>query len=225
LHPLLRAEIQWGMCWHTLRLHGKWELAPIQRIADYGRAHSLRSLTDLNAGDPGLRREAGREGSRIASSIAGGLHPLYVTPGDTREAGYILTEHFGRRLNNRPSRVDLERISQRWLRDLVWDHFASVLRSPSCPRSGSTFDHTRRAGLELSAFLELCAPGRGHDPRLLTAEHMHKFVADQRQRELDGLVSLGVRGVGGKPSIVTANTRQAVFTRTRLLLRGALESG
>ena len=29
----------------------------------------------------------------------------------------------------------------------------------------------------------------------------------------------------GKPSIVTANTRQAVFNRTRRLLRGALESG
>jgi integrase len=54
---------------------------------------------------------------------------------------------------------------------------------------------------------------------------MHKFVADQRQRELDGLPSPGARGVHGKPSIVTANTRQAVFHRTRRLLRGALESG
>ena len=108
---------------------------------------------------------------------------------------------------------------------LFWDHFADVLRSPSCPRSGSTFDHTRRAGLELSAFLELAAPGGGHDPRVLTAAHTHKFAADQRQRELDGLTSLGARGVHGKPSIVTANTRQAVFTRTRRLLRGALESG
>ena len=225
LHPLLRAEIQWGMCWHTRRQHGKWELAPIQRLADYGRARGLRSLTDLDPGDPGLRKAAGREGARIACSIAGGLHPLYVTPGETREAGYILTEHFGRKLSNRPGRIDLDRISQRWLRDLVWDHFADVLRSPSCPRSGSTFDHTRRAGLELSAFLELAAPGGGHDPRVLTAGHMHKFAADQRQRELDGLTSLGARGVHGKPSIVTANTRQAVFHRTRRLLRGALESG
>ena len=225
LHPLLRAEIQWGMCWHTRRQHGKWELAPIQRLADYGRDCGLRSLTDLPPEDPGLRKAAGREGARIASSIAGGLHPLYVTPAQTREAGYILTEHFGRKLSNRPGRIDLDRISQRWLRDLAWDHFADVLRSPSCPRSGSTFDHTRRAGLELSAFLELAAPGGGHDPRVLTAGHMHQFAADQRQRELDGLISLGARGVHGKPSIVTASTRQAVFTRTRLLLRGALESG
>ncbi|EGE39640.1 hypothetical protein SACT1_0234 [Streptomyces sp. ACT-1] len=74
-------------------------------------------------------------------------------------------------------------------------------------------------------FFELHAPARGHDPQALTAEHMHQFVADQRQRERDGLVSLAARGVHGKPSIVTANTRQRVFHRTRRLLRGALESG
>ena len=225
LGPLLRAEIQWGMRWHARGQHGKWELSPIQRLANYGRSRGLRSLTDLAPDDPGLRKAAGREGAGIASSIADGLHSLYVTPAETREAGDILTEHFGRRLSDRSSRIDLDRISQRWLRDLVWDHFADVLRSPSCPRSGSTFDHTRRAGLELSAFLEVCAPGGGHDPRVLTAEHMHKFAADQRQRELDGLASLGARGVHGKPSIVTAHTRQAVFHRTRRLLRGALESG
>ena len=225
LHPLLRAEIQWGMHWHARRQHGKWELSPIQRLANYGRDRGLRSLTDLDPGDPGLREAAGRDGAGIAAAIAAGLHALYVTPEETREAGYILTEHFGRRLTDRSSRIDLDRISQRWLRDLVWDHFAEVLRSPSCPRTGGTFDHTRRAGLELSAFLEACAPGGGHDPRALTAGHMHKFAADQRQRELDGLASLGAKGVHGKPSIVTPHTRQAVFHRTRRLLRGALESG
>ncbi|HTQ88752.1 MAG TPA: hypothetical protein VMK84_04590, partial [Streptosporangiaceae bacterium] len=35
LHPLLRAEIQWGMCWHARGQHGKWELSPIQRLANY----------------------------------------------------------------------------------------------------------------------------------------------------------------------------------------------
>jgi integrase len=225
LHPLLRAEIQWGMHWHARRQHGKWELSPIQRLANYGRDRGLRSLADLDPGDPGLRAAAGRDGAGIASAIAAGLHALYVTPEETREAGYILTEHFGRRLTDRSSRIDLDRISPRWLRDLVWDHFAEVLRSPSCPRTGGTFDHTRRAGLELSAFLEACAPGGGHDPRALTAGHMHKFAADQRQRELDGLASLGAKGVHGKPSIVTPHTRQAVFHRTRRLLRGALESG
>jgi hypothetical protein len=224
LPPLLRAEIQWGMCWNTRRQYGRWELAPLQRLGDYGRAHGLRSLTDLGQDDAGLRK-AGGEGVLIAQAIAGCLQPLYVTPEEAREAGYILTEHFGRKLTNRAGSIGLAGVSQRWLRDLVWDHLADVLRSPGCPRSGRTFDDMRRAGLELSAFLELCAPGGGHDPRALVAVHRHKFVANQRQRERDGLASLAARGHAGKPSIVTANTRQAVLHRTRRLLRGRWSPG
>ncbi len=106
-----------------------------------------------------------------------------------------------------------------------WDHLAGILRSAGCPRSGHSSDNIRRAGLELSAFLELRAPGGGHDPRALAAGHMHEFAADQRQRERDGLASLAARGRGGGISIVTAGTRQAVFRGTRRLLREALESG
>ena len=130
LHPLLRAEIQWGMHWHARRQHGKWELSPIQRLANYGRDRGLRSLTDLDPGDPGLREAAGRDGAGIAAAIAAGLHALYVTPEETREAGDILTEHFGRRLTDRSSRIDLDRISQRWLRDLV---LGPLRRGPAVP--------------------------------------------------------------------------------------------
>lgn len=226
LHPLARAEIQWGMFAHTQRPHGRWELAPLQGLANYCRAHGLRSLTDLNTSqEPALRKAASRESVLIVRAIVNGLQPLYVTPEQTRENGYVLTEHFGRKITGRSVRIDLTTVSQRWLRDLLWDHFAGVLRSPSCPRSGRTFDDMRRAGVELSTFLEIHAPGGGHDPTVLTAQHMHQFVADQRQRERDGLASLAARGRPGKASIVTANTRQAVFHRTRRLLREALESG
>ena len=225
LHPLARAEIQWGMAWHARGQHGRWELSVLQRLADYSRGQALSSLTDLAADDAGLREAAGQAVARIAGAITGAIGRLYLTPEETREDGYILAGHFGRKLSNRTGRIDLSGISQRWLRDLAWDHLAGVFRSPGCPRSGRTFDDTRRAGLELSAFLELCAPGGGHDPRALTAEHMHQFAADQRQRERDGLISLGVTGQQGKPSAVTANTMQVVFHRTRRLMRWALESG
>jgi len=226
LHPLLRAEMQWGMHAHTQTAHTSWELPWLQALANRCRQLSLHSLTQLDAGDDAaLARAAGREAPAIVGEIVRGLQVLYVTPEETREQGYILTEHFGRRLPGRPGRIDLTGASQRWLRDLLWDHFAAVFRSPGCPRSTRTFDDMRRAVLELSAFLELRAPGGGHDPAVLTAQHMHQFAADQRQRERDGLPSLGFRGRHGKPSIVTANTRQAVFHRTRRLFREALESG
>jgi integrase len=225
LHPLLRAEIQRGMHAHAQTAHTSWELPWVQALANHCRQLGLGSLTELDPAAGALRRTAGREVPAIAREIVRGLQALYVTPEEAREQGYILTEHFGRRLPGRPGRIDLTGVSQRWLRDLLWDHFAGVLRSPRCPRSARTFDDMRRAVLELSAFLELRATSGGHDPAVLTAQHMHQFAADQRQREREGLPSLGFRGRHGKPSIVTANTRQAVFHRTRRLFREALESG
>ncbi len=226
LHPLLRAEFQWGLFMQARSGRGRWELAPVQGLADYCREQGLHSLTDLGPDeDDALREAVTREAPFIARAIADRLRPLYVTPEETREQGYILTEHFGRKLTGRSVRIELTIVSQRWLRDLLWDHFAGVLRSPRCPRSGRTFDDMRRACVELSAYLEIHAHAGGHDPKVLTAQHMQQFAADQRQRELDGLESLAARGRPGKPSIVTANTRQAVFHRTRRLLREALESG
>lgn len=47
------------------------------------------------------------------------LRKVYFTPSDSREAGYIETEHFGVRFPHRSSYVDLTCVSQRWLRDLL----------------------------------------------------------------------------------------------------------
>ena len=226
LRPLLRAEIQWGLFAYTQNAFGQWELPWVQDLANHCRGRALRSLTELDLdGDAAFGQSVGREVPRVVRDIVRGLESLYVTPGETREQGYVLIEHFGRRWPGRPGRIDLTRVAQRWLRDLLWDHYADLLRSPRCPRSTRPFDDMRRAGLELSAFLEVHAPGGGHDPAVLTAQHVQQFAADQRQRERDKLPSLAFRGRGGRPSIVTANTRQAVFHRTRILLRGALESG
>ena len=226
LHPLLRAEIQWGLHAHTQTAHTRWELPRVQALANHCRRLGIHSLTELEAGDDAvLARAAGRETPAIAREIVRGLQVLYVTPQETRQQGYLLAGHFGRRLPGRPGRIDLTGVSQRWLRDLAWDHLAGVFRSPRCPRSSRPFDDMRRAVLELSAFLEARAPGGGHDPAVLTAQHMHQFAADQLQRERDSLASLGFGGRHGTPSIVTASTRQVVFHRTRRLFREVLESG
>jgi integrase len=226
LHPLVRAEIQWGMDACTRKPHGRWNPSCWQHLADFAREHGSGSLADVPPEScKTLRQAAGHAGVLILQAVAGWLQPVYVTPDDAREAGYVLTEHFGRKIAGRSARMDLSGISQRWLRDLARDYTAGVLRSPRCPRSGRPFDDIRRASLELSVFLELRAPGGGHDPRTLAAGHMHAFVADQRQRQRDGLASLAARGVQGKPSAVTAGTLGIVFSCTRRLLRGTLESG
>jgi integrase len=226
LNPLVRAEIQWGLHACTRRPQGRWNPVCWQGLASFARAHGYASLAEVPASDEGAVREAaGLKAVYILRAVAGCLQPLYVTPEDTREAGYILAGHFGQELTHRTGRTDLSGISQRWLRDLAWDHLAEVLRSPRCPRSGHAFDSMRRSCLELSAFLELRAPGGGHDPRRLAAENMHQFTADQRQRERDGTASLAVLGHGGRPSTVTENSRQQVLSAVRRLLRWAAETG
>ena len=96
------------------------------------------------------------------------LRLVYFTPEVRREAGFLETEHFGVLFPARRSHIDLTGIPQRWLRDLIWDYIASLLRSPGCPRSGSPVDDLRRAATELGTFLDVEAPCGGHDPAELT---------------------------------------------------------
>ena len=161
----------------------------------------------------------------IAKEIQRELRLVYYTPADTRDAGFIETDHFGVRFPHRGSHFELTGIPQRWLRDLVWDHLTGLLQSPQPPRTGGVFDGIRRAATELGVFLENDAPEGGHDPRLLGGEHLRRFVADQRHRERDGLPSLAMKRPDGSASIVTTTTRSLVFNAVRKLLRDASDDG
>ncbi|WP_262706086.1 MULTISPECIES: hypothetical protein [Streptomyces] len=85
------------------------------------------------------------------------LRLVYFGRQDTKDAGFIETDHFGVRFSNRGSHLDLSGVSQRWLRNMLWDWMADrLLNDP--PRSRSPFEVSRRGCLELSAFLEARAP-------------------------------------------------------------------
>ncbi|MGH3123713.1 MAG: tyrosine-type recombinase/integrase, partial [Streptosporangiaceae bacterium] len=220
LRPMLQAEIRW-----TLFVNGqqkrpnKWDIGWIQKLVNLARDHDAGSLTGLDLADfP--RFHAG-----IARSMLHHLRLVYFTPSQARDAGFIETGHFGIRFPGRASHVDLTGVPQQWLRDLLWDYLAGLLRSPRCPRTAMPVDEIRRAATELGAFLDIEAPDGGHDPAVLRIEHAHRFIADQRHRELEGLPSLAMKGPDGIPSTVTANTRCVVANGVRRLLRDALESG
>ncbi len=220
LQPLVRAEIQWTLGVHAGQdRNRKWEPRQLQQLAHHCRDRGLHSLADLDPAD-------------IPSCYAGivrvMLHLLrlvYFTPADTREAGFIETGHFGVRFPGRASHIDVTEVTQRWLRDLLWDHLAELMRSARRPRCGGPVDYLRRACIELSAFLAADAPGGGHDPAALRAEHAQRFVSDQQHRARHGLASQGVKGPGGAPSTVTANTCCLVVNGVRRILRDAMDSG
>jgi hypothetical protein len=86
-------------------------------------------------------------------------------------------------------------------------------------------DGLRRAITELGPFLELEAPGGGHDPTVLRVEHAHRFTADQCHREQRGLDSRVMKRVDGISSPLPRTTRCAVTNGVRKLLRDALDYG
>ncbi len=220
LPHLLAAEIRWGLYTHATRSRrSRWQVGWVRTLVNTCRARGITSVMDS-----GLNG-CGRFAAVVAEEIRNELRLVYYTPDDTREAGFLETDHFGIRLPDRASHIDLTAVSQRWLRDLLWHHLATLLPSPQCPRTGKPIDSMRRAVTELSAFLHLRAPEAGHDPTRLQAEHAALFIADQRRRERDCLASLAMTRPNGTASTVTANTRTVVFNGTRKLLREALESG
>ena len=219
LQPLLRAEIQWGLHTHAQGERASWELPWIQSLVDVCTRRGVGCLADLDLTGCGSRYRV------IVPEMLGALRLVYFSPADTREGGWIETEHFGIRFPAHAGTIDLTAVSQWWLRDLLWDHLAGVLRSPKCPRTGTTLAHARRACVELSAFLQAEAPAGGHDPALLRAGDMHRFVADLRHRERHGLPCLGTYRADGQPTIATQVVRRLIFNYGRALLRDALESG
>ncbi len=220
LAPLPAAEIRWGLFAHTQReRHSRWDTGWVQGLVNTCRARGIASLTGLDLASCTTFTVM------IARQMLHDLRLAYFTPEASPEAGFIETEHFGVRFPERGSHFDLTGICQQWLRDLLWDYLADLLRSPAGPRTGGTFDAFRRAAMELSAFLAADAPGGGHDPAALTAAHIQRFAADQRHREREGLASLVMRRAGGEPSIVTTTTRAITFNHARKLLRWALEAG
>jgi integrase len=153
------------------------------------------------------------------------LRLVYQAPSDTREDGYLELGHFGAEWAPRHGRYDLTAITQRWLRDVLWDYTAGQLRSPQAPRSRSPSDGARRAFITLSAFLEAHAASGGHQPALLRAGDARAFAAELQRRASGSLPAPGITRADGKPSIMTGTTRHTTLSYARKILRHALETG
>ena len=218
LRPLMTEELRWGLFRHTEGDRARWTLPGAQSLVNLCRRQQVGTLVDLDL------NTCTAAVTLIVKEMLDELRLVYFAPADTRDAGFLETEHFGVRFPKRRGHYDLTAVSQRWLRGMLWDFLADWLRSPKCPRSPSMFDRTRQAIAELSAFLEIDAPGGAHDPTVLREEHMHRFVADQRHREREGLPSLAIRGRDGQPTTVTPRSRAQALAGARRVLRAALES-
>jgi integrase len=228
LPPLLAAEIKWGLNAHArVEQRSTWDLNGIKNLINHCWRGRFTSLSDLDGeGYQGLtRRQFDSMVRQICWETVNGLRCVYYSPSDTKDAGFLETDHFGRRFKNAQSHFDITAVPQRWLRDLLWDHLAEWLRSPQCPRTRGPFDQMRRAAVELGVFLQADAPDAGHDPTVLRREHAERFIADQRHRARHGLPSLGMVLVDGRSPTVTDLSCQFVFNGARKLLYSAITVG
>ncbi|MFE2075704.1 tyrosine-type recombinase/integrase [Streptomyces misionensis] len=222
LRPLVKAEIKWTMSRHSQRPDDgrNWSISWLQHVADECREQNVNSLADFDLS------QARPHTGHIVKVMLGYLRHVYFTRKDTKDAGFIDTEFYGVRIRDRGTVVDLSAVTQRWLRDLLWDLLDARLTADP-PRSNSTLTRPRRGCVELSAFLEAQVPDGGHDPRLLAKDHAVDFVNDQRHRKQHGLKSLGLYENGSRfeQRPVTKSTLATTFGGARDVLRTALESG
>jgi integrase len=222
LRPLLRAELKWGLHQHGQGTERRpWELPWIQGLVDLCHHQGCDSLQDVDL--EGCTNEYYR---MIAKEVLAELRLVYLTPADTREDGFIQTQLFGVVFPKRSGYFPLTEVPQRWLRDVLWDHLADVLRSPQCPRTSHFMDIVRKACIELGTFLEAHAPEGGHDPTVLGREHVERYVAEVRRRERMKLPTFALRSrTKDAKAIVTPAVRQYLFNGARKVLRSALETG
>lgn len=174
LPPLVAAEIRWGLIAHARRPNrAVWRIRYLREVIALARRGGVASVFDDDIPD----------GSRPAALVLRGirreLQLVYLTPADTKEAGFVCFEHFGVNVARRGNVYDLTSVTQRWLRDLLWEEIVELLQCASPPRSGSPLDYRRRALVELSAFLEATRADGGHEPSALHRDDMLRFVADQ----------------------------------------------
>ena len=221
LRPLIKAEIQWGLHQHAqIKKRGVWQLSFIQRAADLCRATGMASLAEF----AGIGEGYDRRIRLVFAEIADGLRCIYFTPADAKEAGYLETSHFGRRFPRTRSYFSLTDVSQRWLRDLLWDHLAEVLRSPHCPRSRLPFDYTRRAARAERLPGDRRPRRRSRPPgaagRARAAVRRRPAAPGARRPDIAG------RGPRRREAVLHRDvTIQAVFNYGRRLLFWALETG
>ncbi|HZM66152.1 MAG TPA: hypothetical protein VFC16_07620, partial [Nakamurella sp.] len=126
LRPLVAAELKWGLFISTRRSRPqRRDLGWIRSVVTACRDSEIDSLVGFEPG-----QSCPQMAATIIRQIQSELLLVYFTPADTREAGFLETDHFGVRFPARGSHFDLTGIPQRWLRGLVWDHLAELLQSP-----------------------------------------------------------------------------------------------
>lgn len=135
---LVAAELKWALSRHAQVGNPVWwRIGSVQHLVELCRLNEVESLFDLaplRGGTPSLPGHDNPRVRLILREIVDGLRTIYFGPQDARDAGFIELDHFGFHIEYMHSCYDLSGVSQRWLRDLLWDDLAQMMQSPPSPQ-------------------------------------------------------------------------------------------
>lgn len=177
----LQREIRYGLDRHAKTARRtQWRPMDIQAVVDRLAAVGAVSLLDPVVEEIAADQD-NRPQQRICRDLPVAARSLLLTKQTAKEAGWF--DHAvsggkaftGSQIGERRRSVwDLTKISQRWLRDALWDYLYDQSLEPDGKRVSTGTVFYRRAGAVLLSYvLEQIRPDQGHDPALLHAADTH----------------------------------------------------
>jgi len=178
LPPALQNEIRYGLHRHRKtprRTH--WRPTELQAVVDALAVAKVASLNDAAVAEISQRFPRGSLKRRILLDLPFAARGLMVNEDAAKDAGWFDPIIVGSNpfpgtqgSQNRRKPWDLTMVTQRWLRDLLWDHLRESSLQPTGkqPSAGTVFN--RISGIILlSCILRRNRTDHGDDPHLIGA--------------------------------------------------------
>lgn len=206
----------------------------LQRVADALVRAGITSLGDTAVTELATEYKRGSIERRILLTLPFVARSLMVSEDVDREAGWFdpvivgsspFTSTQGD--EHRLKGWDLTSVSQRWLRDILWDYLRDETLKPAGKRAVAGTVYNRIAGIVLlSHTLQQNRDDHGDDPTLLSHVDAKavKNAWDLWYREKIPIPSRSATASGRERTLTTAS-RQVLMSSIRMVLRHSREKG
>lgn len=171
----LQREIRYALHRHaSIARRTQWRPAYLQKVVAALKANGVESLSDPQVAE--LAEKSGRsEGRRVWVALPFAARSLTVTDDVAKSAGWFDPVLVGsapfpgsQGQSNRRKVWDLTAVSQRWLRDLIWEHLRDEALRPVGKRPSTATLYNKIAGIVLlSQILRQTREDHGNDSNRL----------------------------------------------------------
>lgn len=184
LKPRLQCEVRYAIHrYSTSPRRSQWRPQYLQVVLDQLADAGVASLNDPVVDELARRSSSVQYSRRIWIDLPRAARSLTVTKGDLKAAGLfdpiiVGASAFPSSQGSGDRRVpwNLTGVSQRWLRDLLWDHLEFVALQPTGKQVGAGSVAIRILGVRmLSKALRHMRVDQGDDPVLLTLDDAKAF--------------------------------------------------